>query len=241
MLWSLRSVYVRCWRYAFACPVLFSLPIVTEAMQHVAEYSQGFYADLASAKANEHSMLRMAFGTVKILSVLIARYWVIRWLEWGDGKRTFGFDGRSIATFTPWLIFEAAITFPTIWLPVFAPSLGRPVMILSIISFVLCVLFSDWSRAASIGQSGGPVRSARKVAPIFLWALAFNLIALLPIMTLHYALMMVAMNGHHVIRWIVLAADTIVVGYLSAIVCGVPWFVSEHALARFDVRHAKLQ
>lgn len=239
MLDSLRIIYARCWRYALSCPLLFCLPIAAEAMQHIAEYSQGFYADLVNVKANEYSLLRVGFATIKILSVMIARYWVMRWLEWGDRERTTGGDRQSIATFMPWLMFEGTITLPTIWLPVFMPSLATPLLILSLISFALGLLFSDWSRTAAIGESGGPVPSARKVAPIFLWAAGFTLAAILPPMAVHYGLLISAMKAVGGCQLVVLATDTIFVGYLSAIVCGAPWCVSQHARALGGFRQAK--
>lgn len=239
MLYSLRTVHSHSLRYALACPWLFCLPIATEAMQHIAEYSQGFYGDLASARAAKHSMLRMGFGTMKIMSVVIARYWVIRWLEWGDRRLTVGFDHQSIVTFMPLLAFELAISLPTIWLPVFAPSLAKPLLFLSFVSFLLGLLFSDWSRTASIGQSGGPIRSARTVAPIFLWAFAFTLAALLPPMVVHYALMIGAMKAHGATQFMALTADAVFVGYLSAIISGVPWFVSERGRAHANVNIVK--
>ena len=232
MLTALADLYRQSWRYALACPVLFLLPIVAELAQHVAEYGQGLYASIEAAKALEHSVLRMGFGTIKVLSLLITGYWMMRWLEWRDPKRTRGGDLASLATFSPLLLLELAISLPAIWGPVLAPTLTKPMLLAIPLELVLRLLFSEWSRTAAIGAAGGPIASSRRVGPHFLWALGFYLLAVLPPMVLHYALGAVALKSAGAVQIGALIVDSLFVGYLGAVISGLPWYISERARAR---------
>lgn len=237
MLRSIIDLYRQSWRYALACPILFLVPVAAEAAQHVAEVAQGFYDGIAGARAVEASPLRLGFGLIKLLGVLMAGYWMIRWLAWGDRTRTGARDPGAEQAFAPLLAMEMLVQIAGLALiyggakPTLATAL-----LAAIGPFLLAVLFADWQRCAPLGADGGPLSSIRLIAPVLPWALAFNLLAFLPSMIVHYGLGYWAIAGHGLLKWIVLGADTLVVGYLSAILSGVPWYISEYARARFERR-----
>ncbi len=232
MLRTLTDLYGSSWRYALACPLLFLVPVVAEAVQHVAEYAQDFYNNIASARAVEHGLLRTSLGSIKILSLFLAGYWLMRWLEWHDPVRTVGFDRASLRTFLPLLALDLVLALPPIWGPVFSPAFAKLILWIGLPSFLLGVLISDWKRTAALGEAGGPVHSIRLIAPVFLWAFGFSLAAILPPMAVHYALGFGSMKANGLAQFAMLAADTLFVGYLGAIVAAVPWYISERARKR---------
>lgn len=233
MLTDLASLYRQSWRYMIACPLLFLVPVAAEGVQHVAEIAQGFYTSIAAAKAVEASPLRMGLGVVKLLTVLLAGYWMVRWLAWQDAGRTGARDIGAERRFAPLLAVEMAIQIAGLLAiyggpkPTLAVALGA-----AIAPFLTGILLAEWQASAPLGEASGPWRSIQRVAPIFPWALAFSLIAFLPVLILHYALGFVALKGAGAIKWIALIADTAFVGYLSAVVAGMPWFIAARARRR---------
>ncbi len=237
MLQALAALFREAARYARACPWLFLVPVAAEAARHVAEGELGFYGGMAAAHGLAASPLRLAFGTAKVLALLWAGYWVTRWLEWGDPRRTRGVEPAALRSFAPLLLLELAAGLPAIWREPIEAALGvavpgRVVAALEVASFALTLLFADWNRTAPLGERGGPWLSARRVAPLFGWALAFTLLAVIPPMAVHYALNYAAMAAPGGLKPALLAADTLWVGYLGVVVNGTPWFVSERARAR---------
>ena len=232
MLKQLESLYRESWHYARACPLLFLVPVAAETAQHVAEYATGFYADIAHARAAETSPLRLALG------VLLAGYWMTRWLAWRDAARVGALDSVAERRFAPLLALEMLVQMLGLWSIYGAhgtPPLG--IVIAAVLGpFLLALLLADWQARAPLGLASGPLGSARLVLPVLPWALAFNLLAFLPVMIVHYALGYGAIAGSTAIKWPLLAADTLLVGYLSAILAGVPWYIAVHARAARDTR-----
>ena len=63
-----------------------------------------------------------------------------------------------------------------------------------------------------------PLASIRVMAPQLAWAVAFSLIAILPLMAVHYALGIGAIFvGGDGLKWAMLALDSLVVGWLAAL------------------------
>lgn len=232
MLKDLVDLYRQCWRYALACPFPLLVPIAAEAAQHLVEYHQGFYSNIVQARLVHHSVMRMGFGTVKVVSLLFAGYWVMRWLKWRDPARSAGFDRRSLATFLPLLLFELLLELPGIWLPALSAHFATLPIWMILPSLAIGLLLADWHRTAPLGEAGGPITSIKISAPVFFWALGFELVAVLPAMMAHYALGIGALKTGGGVQLTLLAADTMFVGYLGAIVTGTSWYISEHARSR---------
>ena len=242
MLKPLVAVYREAGRFALACPLLFLVPVAAEGLQHVAEHAIGFYAGRAQAHAVADSPVRMAFGTVKIVALFLTGYWVVRWIEWGDAARVARAEPAARRTFLPFLLFELLFGLPQIWggtalaaMHVTPPGWVLPSI--AVAALLVDMLTMDWRAAAPVGDGGsGPFRSTARIAPVLPWAVAFEIVAVLPAMAVHYALGYGAMAAPGPAKVALLAADTLFVGYLGAVVAAVPWFISRHARSRVEAR-----
>lgn len=234
MLAALRDLYRESWLYALACPLPFLVPVAAEAMQHVAELATGFYAGVAQAHAVAASPIRMGLGMAKLLAVLLTGYWMVRWLGWGEAARVLRRDPEAERRFAPLLALEALTQLAGLWLiyGVHARLGAALVAVAVVIPFLLSPLLADWQARAPLGQAGGPLVSAGLVMPVLPWAIAFSLLACLPVMVVHYALGYCAIAGPNAAKWLSVTADTLLVGYLSAVLAGVPWFIARHARAQ---------
>ncbi|HEV2596974.1 hypothetical protein [Sphingopyxis sp.] len=68
---DIASIYRGAWAFAFACPLLFLIPVLVEFAQHVVEWRAGMYDGIAGAKAAEADPLRLQFGFAKTLAILL--------------------------------------------------------------------------------------------------------------------------------------------------------------------------
>ena len=68
---DIATVYRSAWAFAFACPLLFLIPVLVELAQHVVEWRAGMYDGIAGAKAAEADPLRLQFGFAKTLALLM--------------------------------------------------------------------------------------------------------------------------------------------------------------------------
>ncbi len=234
MLAQLGELFRQSARYARACPLLFLVPVCAEAVQHAVEAAGGMYGDLAHARAAEGSPVRLAFGVVKLVTLLLAAYWMPRWLEWRVAGRVGARDHEAERRFAPLLALGLAIQLASLWV-IYGSDL-RPskavALAAMLLPFLVGMLLADWQARAPIGVPGGPLTSARRILPILPWAFAFNLLASLPLMVAHYALGIGAIFIPGAAKWLLLALDTGMTGFLAAVLAGVPWYVSRHARQR---------
>lgn len=71
---AFKATYSDSMAFFIACPLLALIPVAFELLQHIIEVHMGFYDSIATAKATEHSPLRMAFGLLKVMSLTVSVY-----------------------------------------------------------------------------------------------------------------------------------------------------------------------
>ena len=100
-------------------------------------------------------------------------------------------------------------------------------------SFLLETLLACWRVGAALGNARlGFVRSIALVGPRLGWSLGFSLLAILPVMVVHYILGVGAI-GNPVGQVVpMLIADSLLVGYLATLMVTVGFVIAERAAGR---------
>lgn len=221
--------------YRLALRAVVALPLVAAAVfaiefaQHVAEVHIGMYDSLAQASATEAHPLRMGFGYVKMLVLLLAAYPVTRFVATGDAR--FAMRGDGWRTFAPFLALQILLTAAHL---AFVPA-DQPGVFLAafLASQLLAALLAPWAVAAAVGNSAiGLWRSVQIMAPQIVPAFAFMFLFMLPPMVLHYGFAAFALLGPPVLLWPALVLDSVLVVYLAAVLPVSGWIVAGRAARR---------
>jgi hypothetical protein len=216
-------VYRQSWAFLLACPLIALIPIAAELAQHYVEMYLGMYAGPEGAQAAENHPDRMTLGFVKTLALGLIGYWATRfYASGGDGAFAHRLERRALALFALVFALQAALSA----LGLFAFS-GAVAVGFFVFTLVFMPLLSRFIAAAPLGAWIGPPASIRQMAPQLPWAIAFNVIAILPLMVLHYALGIGAVFvPGDAAKWALLVLDSLVVGWLAAALVAVTWVMA---------------
>jgi hypothetical protein len=115
IMWkAMKEVYGSSWRFMVAVPLVAAIPMIAELAQHAAEYRSGMYDSFAMAKATAEDPARMGLGYVKMLSLALLGYWVVRFMGLGeDRRRTIALPRPAVLLFAGVLLFDLAFTAST--------------------------------------------------------------------------------------------------------------------------------
>ena len=240
----IRQAYADSARIIVALPWLFALPTAAELIQHFIEYRSGMYDSVAAMQAAGDDPARMAFGQVKILTLILLLYWVSRWQAF-RGTRTqkvLG-DRRSALLFLSVVLFAVAIGLVQQFGGTFlAPMLGNETLLLTIgfaffiLSLALDIYLSGWKAGSALGNARLTIpASFRLIHGSFWWSLAFYVLMILPLMTVHYALAVVGLGRSDPVLWAVLTVDALIVGYLGLVLATTTYLVAQRAATRAGV------
>lgn len=237
MLKELGELYRGVGAYARACPWLFMLPVGVEFIQHVGEVSIGMYDGYAQAEAVGAHPLRTGLGFAKTVALIVSTYWVIRFLQAGPAQAA---NGNAFRTFAPVFAWSVAWSAAGLWGGNVLAAAGVPaeaLMPIGLGTFLGLFLFelglAAWKSAAAIGDGRiGFARSLTLSRGSWLWALGFTLAAVLPPMVLHHALNLGAIGRTPAMVWTLLVLDSLLVGYLAALLAGTNLFIARRVAAR---------
>ncbi|PTS78060.1 hypothetical protein DBR17_12890 [Sphingomonas sp. HMWF008] len=230
---ALRQTYGGSIAFLIACPLLSLIPVLFEIVQHIVEVKIGMYQSVAMAKAVEHDPWRMGFGMVKVIALILPGYWVVRFLAWRDPRAAGRFDPVAVRLFAGFAAFQIALAAvqlfalpPSPWVQLAAFIGGQ----------VIGILVVAWGVAAALGNPAiGPGASIAIMARHIPWTFAFSLVAMLPLMVPHYALAAVALVGPKPLLWPVLLVDSLLVGWLSAVLLAAGYVAATRAAGRAGV------
>lgn len=239
---DIAEVYRASWAFAFACPLLFAIPIIVEFAQHVVELQAGMYAGKAGAMGAESDPLRLQFGFVKTLALLLPGYWFTRYIMFGrNTQRAARVESPAIFL---WLVLFAVMALQS-WLSLFGPPLGGILGIgdttpgwLSAAIFVLMTVASiylfAWMTAYPLGNAQiGPIKSISVMSGSFWQSFALWLAGVLPLMVLHYAFAIVAVVAlPPSLDWLAMIFDAVVVGFLALTLAGISTIAARRAADR---------
>jgi hypothetical protein len=231
---ALKATYGGSLAFLAACPLLALVPVVFELLQHGVEVHIGMYDSLAAAKATEHHPLRMGFGLLKVLSLTVPGYWIMRYLARRDPVFAARPDPTAMRLFAGFLVFETALA--VVQLFILPPS---PVVLLVgfLVGHIVDCLVAAWATAAPLGNAAIGFRASVAIMARQLpWTFVFLLAAMLPLMIPHSALGALAIVGPKPLMWPVLIADSLLVGWLAAVIIASFYFAAFRAAERVGVK-----
>ena len=217
--------YRESWAFLIACPLLAAIPMLAEFAQHVGEMHIGMYDGIDSAAAAEDDPLRMGLGVVKTLAMSVSIFWMIRFYHGGrDVQAAHSFPARPVKLFSVVVALQLLLTLLSLF--VFTPD--DPVGIgFLVFGFILGPLLARFTAAAPLGIWISPLRSIRQLLPRIIFAVGFSVIAMLPVMILHYALNIGAVLVQpEALKWAMHVVDSLVVGWLAALLTAILYVVS---------------
>ena len=113
MVPELKEIYQKVPTIVMAAPLLFTIPILAEGAQHIAEFQLGMFNPNDGISAGSETTIRMLFGIVKVLSVLFAVFWIPRfWFNGNSVKAALAIQAREMR-FLAWsvIVMLAAVLF----------------------------------------------------------------------------------------------------------------------------------
>ena len=227
MIWMKRfftdlgGTYLDSLRAIKALPWLFAAIIGWEFAQHIVEVRIGMFESKEMARAVADDGLRMAFGWVKMASIYVGAFFVIRHFVSQRSDRVLAPLRSASLKYLPYLVYSLLAFAAIFYAPSILPEahvdsfrttigLGQPLLEPLLIAWVVS--------AATDGRIGGPIASARRLGLLYLLALPFLLLARLPVSLLHQDLNQTAMGSTGAELWLTLAIDAVVVGIIASIV-----------------------
>lgn len=220
-----KYVHRESWAFVLACPLIIFIPVLVEFAQHVVEMQIGMYNGPDGAEAAENSQLRLQVGFLKTLAISVIGYSVIRFLAGGrDAAAARRLDPAAVKLFSLVFALQALLAYLALFVFTGATPLGIGFTVFGLIFGPLVVRFFV---AAPLGVLISPMESARQMWRQLPWAFAFNLIAVLPLMVVHYALGIgaVFVPGDP-LKWSLLVVDSLLVGWLAALLAAISWVMA---------------
>lgn len=247
MITDIKTLYRSAWAFALACPLLFLVPVIMEMAQHVVELWAGMYVGEAGAKAAESDPLRLQFGFIKTLALLLPGYWFTRWIMFdGDARRAARVECPAVGLWSVVFAFGAG----QMWWALYGPSLAGLVGLhgeaeryagygLTVAQQLLAFYLAAWGVAWALGNADvGPLKSVRIMRGAIFHAFVLWVAGMVPLMVLHYALAVVAVVWTPTaMDWALMIFDSIVVGYLALTLTGAGVLAARRAAAKrgFDL------
>lgn len=221
---AFRDVHMRSLAFSAALPIIFAIPLIAEFAQHVIEMQIGMYDGIEGAKAAEGDSARLHFGFAKVAALNVIGYFVIRWLHSG-GDRGFAlaFPRRAVTLYG----LVMALSLLLAWLSLFVWPDGYIGIGFFVFSLIFMPLIVRFLVAAPLGVLITPVQSIKTMIGDAPFAILFSILAILPLMAVHYALGIGAIFAPiDALKWAMLALDSFVTAWL-----GILMVVTQYAIA----------
>ena len=248
MIWMKRffadlgGTYLDSLRAIMALPWLFALIIGWEFAQHVVEVQIGMFESEEAAKAVSQDGLRMVFGWVKMASIYLGMFFVIRHFAGHRDGRDLASVGKAARRFSPYFLYSM-VMFAIVF---YARDLvgeagGETLMAIAGLSQLLIEpLLMAWVVAAATdGSIRTPWASARRTGLLYFLALPLFLLIRVPISLLHQGLNSWSMGAEPGNMWAMLALDALVVGVIVVIVPAAMVRVARWIDVRDEARHQR--
>ena len=216
-----------------ALPLLAFVPVVFELLQHLVEVRIGMYESIDAAKALEHHPARMALGLVKIIGITLPVYWTARFLATSDRSFAARVDPKAVGLFGLVLLFQTAMAAIQLFL---LPQTGTIVLISFAAGLPIGALLAAWYAAAPLGNDRmGPIGSARVMAPLVISTMFLSIVAMFPLMVVHYGFAALALLGPKAALWPSLIVDSLLVGWLASVLAATTYVVAARAADRSKI------
>lgn len=200
-----------------ALPWLFGTLVGVELAQHVMEVRAGFFQSYEISRALQDDAGRMLFGWMKMLSVYVGGFFVIRRLA----DRTNAPITTAALRFLPYIAYSmllfAAMFYARMWFAPGAVTTVRSLIGMSQI-FVEPLLMLWFVSAATDGAVRTPWASMCKLGWFYAYALPVFFIARLPLYVLHQKLNLSAMGQPLPLLAAILVLDAVVLALIVAVI-----------------------
>lgn len=222
---AFRYVHRRTLAFAAAFPLVAAIPFAAELVQHWVEMTIGMYDGVAGMQAAaEADSGRLYIGFAKTIALGIPGYWLVRWLH-TDGDRTFAarLEKRALMLFG--LVVALQILFN--FLALFVWTSGPISIGFMVFGVLFLPLISRFVTAAPLGKLITPRASMRVMAKDYPFALAFSLLAPLPLLALHYGLAAAAIYAPgDALKWAILVVDCGVTAWLALVIIAAAYTIA---------------
>ena len=226
------ETYSRIWPFIRALPLLAALPLAVELTQHVAEIELGLYAS-GGVLPPEARQVRLAFGVVKILGLLVTIVVALRWFAFqGNARRAFRPTWILAKGIVAYVLFDAVgeilqdgldRLFQTVYAPSHAGEVATHVAS-ELVWIFLSGLWLPWNVALLVEDRTMTFRrSVRTTLPRIALVFGYLCAGIVPLMALHQALGFLALTRAPAIVWSLNIVDAGVV-VLLAIAIGSSFF-----------------
>lgn len=240
---EIKSIYSWGWAFAFACPVLFSIPVLVEFAQHVVEMQGGMYTSPKGAAAFADDPLRMQFGFAKVLALLLPGYWLTRFALFGnDAPAARRVEWPAVGLWSVIFMLGAGQAYWGLFGSPWSQLLGiiddtvagAMNASASLVGSVLGIYLMAWGVAWAVGNASiGPLQSIRIMHGSFWRTVVLFIAGTLPLMAVHYALGYAAIHfGAPAFDWTLMAVDSIVTGFLALTMAASSVAAVRHAAER---------
>ena len=223
--YGFKFAYRESFAFFIACPLLALIPALAEFAQHVGEMHIGMYDGIEAAQAAENHPLRMGLGVVKTLVLQTSIFWTIRFYHGGrDVEAAHRFPARAMKLFA--IVLGLQMLLVMFGLFVFIPD--NPIGIgFMVFGYIIGPLLARFAAGAPLGIWISPLKSIRQLLPHILFAVGFSIVAMLPLMIVHYALGFGAMLAEpDSIKWVMHVVDSLVVAWLAAVLTAILYVVA---------------
>lgn len=214
---GLRDVYRHGLRMPFAAPAIIAIAVIPQALQHVAEIQLGMFASKEAFMAQAGGSTRLVFGGGKVAGLFLCIFAAARFVHCGSTGEALRMSGRDLGRSLFALLIGLAASLPAEW----AARTGQPPHIYWAVvpaSWLLSFLLLSYLIGALLGDRTMTLRAAftrgwKLLAPLAILTVA----AFWPATTLHTYAHKLAIGGTPALVWALMAADSLLVGLLAAL------------------------
>lgn len=217
---DLAGSYLDSLRAIKALPWLFAAIILWEFAQHVVEVRIGMFTNEETARAVSQDGARMVFGWVKMISIYVGAFFVIRHFAGTRDGRQLAPLGPAAKRFAPYLVYSLILFAAVFYTRDFAAEdqVDMVRAVLGLGQVLIEPLLMAWVVAAATdGRITGPIGSAKRTGLLYFLALPLFLLIRTPVSLLHQNLNQWAIGKQSPELWSLLAIDSLVVGLIVAI------------------------
>lgn len=247
-MWKdIKRAYAQAGKFMIALPLIASLPVGIEAIQHLVEWRIGMFDNLAMAAAVEEHPQRMAFGYAKTFILFLIPFWVLRFMaHQGDIRRVLRLDMTAMALFALVVGFDlcAMLMQNQVGTWMSAMVANRRTLLLVGLLTMLAVMMLEiylvaWKAGAALGNSRlHPLASIRLMRGHILWGFGLTMAAFVPTIIIHYLLNGLAIGSSTAVTALLLGLDSLLVGYLAALYPAAAYIIAERAASAAGLRLA---
>lgn len=243
MISDILRVYQRVSTVAIAAPLIFLLPVLAEGLQHLVEFQIEMFASADGMAAAGASQLRLAFGVVKIISLLYVILWISRFWFQGAERNSLLFGRQEFMSLLTLLGFTAAlmafliIAGPPLVEFVAASPLSVPEEVLPFVPLIILLVIMTPTQHLSLfwlGKFLGDetmtlARSRQAIKGQLNWMTLITIVSIAPFMVLHYWLNYQVVGAELTLQVAFLSLDALLVGVMAIIMGNTFWTIYERA------------